>query len=323
MTGATGHVGANVCRQLLATGADVRALFLSNRRSLDGLDVDLRRGDVLDRSSLDAAFQGANGVIHLAARISIHGDPDGSLWRTNTEGPRNVVDACLNAGVSRLVHMSSFHAFRQDPFDDPLTEQRAQVGSGAYVYDRSKAAGEREVDRGVEAGLSAIILNPTAIIGPHDFGPSLMGSALLDMYHGRTPALVPGGSDWVDVRDVATATISGLDRGRTGERYLLSGHWTTLRAFADLVAETTGRPAPRWNIPGGVLRAGLPIVQGWARMTGGAPLYTRQSLDALSASSRDVRHDRAREALGFDPRPLETTLRETFEWYGAMGWLDA
>jgi dihydroflavonol-4-reductase len=322
VTGATGHVGANVCRQLLDSGARVRALCRARRPSLDGLEVEVSLGDVLDRASLDAAFRGADAVIHLAARISIHGDPDGSLWKTNVEGPRNIVDACLAAGISRLVHMSSFHAFRQDPRDEPLTEERPPVDDG-YVYDRSKAAGEREVDRGIEAGLEAIILNPTAIIGPYDFGPSLMGSALLDMYGGRTPALVPGGSDWVDVRDVAAATIAGLDRGRSGERYLLSGHWTTLREFADLVAATTGRPAPRWTLPAAVLRGALPIVQGWARLTGGSPLYTRQSLDALSTSSRDVRHERARRVLGFDPRPLETTIADTFEWYGSVGWLNA
>lgn len=322
VTGATGHVGANVCRELLGRGVGVRAVCGENRRPLEGLDVELVSADVLDRDSLERAFRGGDAVIHLAGRISIVGDPDGSVWRTNVEGVRNVVDACLGTGVPKLVHMSSFHAFRQDPFDEPLRETRPPVGATGYVYDRSKAAGEREVERGVEAGLDAVILNPTAIIGPFDFRPSLMGSALLDMYHGRTPALVPGGSDWVDVRDVAGATVAALERGGGGERHLLSGRWTTLRAFADLVADTTGRPAPRWTVPAGLLRGALPFVQGWARLSGGSPLYTRQSLDALSASSRDVRHDRARESLGFAPRPLESTVAETFEWYGSMGWLD-
>jgi dihydroflavonol-4-reductase len=322
VTGATGHVGANVCRELLDRGVTVRALYRTTAPALEGLDLEPTSADVLDRDSLAACFEGADAVIHLAARISIHGDPDGSVWRTNVEGSRNVVDACLGAGVSRLVHMSSFHAFRQDPFDAPLTEERPSVGDAGYVYDRSKAAGEREIERGVEAGLHAVILNPTAIIGPFDFGPSLMGSALLDMFHGRTPALVPGGSDWVDVRDVAGAAVAALERGQSGERHLLSGGWTTLRAFADLAAQTTGRPAPRRTIPTAVLRGTLPLVQAWARLSGGSPLYTRQSLDALTASSRDVCHDRAGEALGFSPRPLEQSLEDTFEWYDSMGWLN-
>ncbi|MDH3732122.1 MAG: NAD-dependent epimerase/dehydratase family protein [Gemmatimonadota bacterium] len=323
VTGATGHVGANVCRGLLGRGLSVRALHRSNTAPLAGLDLERREGDVLDPASLDAAFLGARAVIHLAARISIDGDPDGSVWRTNVEGPRNVVDACMRAGVERLVHVSSFHAFRQDPIDRPLTEERSRVGADGYVYDRSKAAGEREIDRGVAAGLEAVILNPTGIIGPFDFGPSLMGSAILDMYHGRMPALVPGGSDWVDVRDVAGAAIAALGRGDAGDRHLLSGGWTSLRDLAALVSRAAGRRPPRATVPGLVLRAGLPLVRIAARAGGVSPVYTRQSLDALTRSSRDVRHDRASRTLDFAPRPLEETLADALEWYGSVGMLRA
>ena len=323
VTGATGHIGANVCRTLVKRGAAVRALHRGNTRPLDGVDVELRRADVLDRPSLTSALEGADAVIHLAARISIAGDPDGLVYRTNVEGSRNVVDACLERGVRRLVHMSSFHAFRQAPIHEPLTEARPAVGEDAYPYDRSKAAGEREVDRGVEAGLSAVILNPTGVMGPWDFTPSLMGSAVLDLCHGRVPVLAPGGSDWVDVRDVADAVVAALDAGRPGDRHLLAGGWTPLAVLAEIVARSSGRRRPRVTIPEAVLRSGLPLVRLVSRSRSRRPLYTRQSLDALTRSSRDVRSDRARSVLGFSARPLEETVASSIEWFRAAGMLRA
>lgn len=320
VTGSTGHVGANLCRQLVERGIDVRALTRSRVHSLDGLQVDRVRGDVLDPGSLRAAFGGVDAVVHLAARISISGDPDGLVWRTNVEGTRNVVRACLDAGVGRLVHMSSLHAFKQ--IRGSLTEEAPSVGDDGHPYDRSKAAAEREVDRGTVEGLHAVILNPTGILGPFDFGPSLAGSGLLDLYHGRWPVLAPGGSDWVDVRDVAAAAITALERGRSGDRHLLAGGWVSLADLASLVAEIGGRRPPRGVLPESVLRVSLPLLAGYSRLAGRSPLFTRESLDALTRSSRDVRTDRASSLLGFRPRPLRETLSDTFDWFGSLGWLD-
>lgn len=321
VTGATGHVGANLCRQLLEHGAAVRALHRARTTAIDGLEIETAEGDVLEADSLRRAFRGVDAVIHLAARISIEGDPGGVVSRTNVEGPRNVVRACLAEGVGRLVHMSSFHAFHQDR-ERPLTEEVPQVGSEGYAYDRSKAAGEREIDEGVARGLHAVILNPTGIIGPFDFGPSLAGKGLLDMYRGRMPALVPGGTDWVDARDVSAAAIAALECGNAGDRHLLSGGWASLRDLASHIAEISGRPPPRWTVPEPALRAGVPAMKFWSRMAGASPLFTRQSLDALTRSSRDVRHDRATERLGFSPRPLSDTLADTLDWFRSVGWLD-
>ncbi len=321
VTGATGHVGANVCRQLLERGVAVRALHRARTAAIDGLDIETVEADVLDAESLVRAFRGVDAVIHLAARISIDGDPGGLVSRTNVEGPRNVVRACLAEDVGRLVHMSSFHAFRQDP-TRALTEEVPAVEAEGYAYDRSKAAGEREVDEGVARGLHAVILNPTGIIGPFDFGPSLAGSGLLDMYRGRMPAIVPGGTDWVDARDVSAAAIAALDRGDAGDRHLLSGGWASLRELALRVAELSGRSPPRRTVPETVLRAGIPAIKLWSRASGTTPLFTRQSLDALTRSSRDIRHDRATARLGFSPRPLAETLADTFDWFRSVGWLD-
>jgi dihydroflavonol-4-reductase len=286
---------------------------------LAGLDVEKARGDVLQPETLREAFAGADVVFHLAARISIEGDPDGQVRAINVEGTRNVVEACLGVGVQRLIHFSSFHAFEQAPFDEELTEDRPPVSESAFPYDRSKVEGEREVLAGIERGLPAVILNPTAIMGPQDHGPSLMGEALLDLYGGKLPALVPGGSDWVDVRDVAAAAVASVELGRSGERYLLSGCWTTVAELAALVEKIAGAKAPRVTTPLWLARAGVPVMRLFSRVSGARPLYTHESLDRLVRSSRKVSHAKASRELGFEPRPLETTLDDTYHWFRSVG----
>lgn len=319
VTGATGHVGANLCRTLVERGHTVVALCHNPSDALDGVDVERAPGDVLRPETLRDAAQGADVAFHLAARISIDGDPDGKVRAVNVDGTRNVVAACLEARVRRFIHFSSFHAFRQAPFDQELTEDRPPVDSSAFPYDRSKAAGEREVLAAVERGLQAMILNPTAIIGPHDYRPSLMGEVLLDLYHGRLPSLVPGGSDWVDVRDVCDAAIAGVEQGRPGERYLLGGGWASVADLAAMAESITGRKGPRFTTPLWLARAGVPFARLHSRLTGKRPLYTHESLDRLVRSSRRVSHAKAARELGFAPRPLRTTLEDSYAWLDAAG----
>jgi dihydroflavonol-4-reductase len=182
VTGATGHVGANLVRTLLDGGHTVRALIHDrNRNGLEGLAVEFVDGDLLDPASLVRAFDGAELVYHLAARISIVPGDDDVVHAVNADGTKHVVDACLTTGVRRLVHFSSIHALSPHPHDVAIDETRALTSGAVPPYDRSKAAGERFVLDGLERGLDAIIINPTAILGPYDFGPSAMGRVLLDL----------------------------------------------------------------------------------------------------------------------------------------------
>jgi dihydroflavonol-4-reductase len=211
VTGAAGHAGANLVRALVAKGRPVRALVHLDRQALEGLDIEVVKGDICDLDSLLGAFEGAEVVYHLAARIAISNEPWSLLEAVNVSGTRNVVEACLSCGVRRLVHFSSIHTMIDRAGDIPVDESNPLVESRHYPpYDRSKAAAEREVRRGIERGLDAIIISPTAIIGPHDYKPSHFGEALLRLANGRLPALVAGGFDWVDVRDV----VQGAKRRR-------------------------------------------------------------------------------------------------------------
>ncbi|MCP3982103.1 MAG: NAD-dependent epimerase/dehydratase family protein [bacterium] len=320
VTGASGHVGANLVRALLDRGDEVRALVHRRSESLEGLDVEYAHGDVLDSPSLRAAFEGAERVYHLAALISIDGNRGGAVPAINVRGARNVAEAALDAGVGRLVHCSSIHAFDQEPLGRPLDEQRSRADErgGHPAYDVSKARGEREVRAVIERGLDAVIVNPTGIIGPNDFQDSRMGRVLLDLALRRLPSLIDGGFVWVDVRDVCDGLIAAGDLGRTGENYLLGGRHATVRELATLVEEETGVAPPRITSPMWLARIGAPFVVAAGRIRGSEPLYTGEALRALRGN-RDIATTKARDELGFSPRPLDRTVRDTLDWYVATG----
>jgi len=153
VTGAAGHAGANLVRALAAEGRPVRAIVHLDRRALEGLDIEVASADILDPASLRRAFKGAEVVYHLAARIAIANEPWSLLEAINIVGTRNVVEACLDCGVRRLVHFSSIHTLADSTNNSPVDESSPLVESRRCPpYDRSKAAAEGEIGRGIARG---------------------------------------------------------------------------------------------------------------------------------------------------------------------------
>ena len=321
VTGAAGHVGANLVRSLIAKGRPTRSLVHVNHQAIEGLDTEVTQGDIRDQESLCRAFSGAEVVYHLAANISLLMDDWSLLESVNVIGTRNVVEACLRAGVRRLVHFSSIHALVQEPLSIPVDESRPLVESRQCPpYDRSKAAAEKEVQHGIERGLDAVIINPTAIIGPHDYQLSYFGEALLALARGKLPGLVTGGFDWVDVRDVVEGAMRAEEQAPTGARYLLSGHWVSMCDIAAMVAEITGASAPSFVCPLWLARLGAPVVAAFNGLNKKWPLYTSVSMRALK-SNRNISHERATRELGYQPRPFRETLIDTLRWFEENGQL--
>jgi dihydroflavonol-4-reductase len=322
ITGVSGLVGANLARALLAQGLTVRGTIHRVARPIEGLDIERVQADVRDAESLRRALSGADVVYHLAARITLEMNCWPEVEAINVLGTRNVVEACLQCGVRRLVHLSSIHAFDQEPLDQPLDETRSRLlGDKGLPYDRSKALGEQEVLAGIGRGLEAVILNPTGIIGPYDYYPSYFGQALLSLVKGRIPALVRGGFDWVDVRDVVKAAIQAGQFSESGSRYILSGHWRSVRQVADLAARLTRTHAPGLVVPTRLAYLAAPLMEMVASLNGSRPIYTRATLDALS-SNRQISHGRASRDLGYQPRPFEETIQNTLGWFAQNGYLD-
>lgn len=314
VTGAAGLLGANLVRALLAQGYHVQAVIHQDRRAMAGLGVEVVSADLADPVSLERAFAGVDLVYHLAGLISLRMDRWDDVQRVNVVGTRNVVEACLLCGVKRLVHVGSVHARRPQPFAQPLDEDRPPVTESAPPYERSKALGELEVQNGLERGLDAIILLPSGILGPYDFRPSYLGQALLRMQRGDLPALVSGGYDWVDARDVAAGAIRAANVAKAGSRYILSGRWLSIRDVARMVAQMSEGRTPRIVVPLWLAKLGLPLMETLDKLNGSEPLYTRAMLNALD-SNRLITHARAARDLGYSPRPFQETLRDTLAWF--------
>jgi dihydroflavonol-4-reductase len=320
VTGASGHVGNNVVRALLAKGRRVRALVHKNDASLRGLNIESVHGDVRDPGSLIEAFKGAHSIFHLAGIVSIGDDCWPQVSETNVRGTRNVLEAASQAGVSRFVHFSSIHAINQEPFNSPVDETHPFVDSSYPPYDRSKAAGEALVTEAVSRGLNAVVIAPTGIIGPGDYQPSHTGQMLLSLARGTLPALVDGGFDWVDVRDVAEGAILAEGSAQPGAKYLLSGHWASLEKLADIVAGLTRVKKPFFVCPAWLARLGVPAMTVYEKLSRKRPLYTRASIRAV-CSNRNISCERAARDFGYHPRPLEETVWDTLVWFKSNGFL--
>lgn len=322
VTGASGHIGGNLVRALLAEERKVRCLVRKDRRALDGLDVETVEGDIFDPESLRRLMAGAGTVFHLAGRISIVGSEGGLVEKTNVDGVRNIVQACAEAGVDRLVHVSSIHAFSTHPNDEMIDETRELARGPEHMpYDRSKAGGQTVVLEAVARGLDAVIVNPGAVVGPYDFKPSRMGEVFLDICLSRLPALIDGGYNWVDARDVAAGAIAAEKKGRRGESYLLTGHWVHICEVSGIIARLTGRKTPMMATP--LWLAGLASYFSLAAgaLSGKTPKFTPGAIRSIQMH-RHISHEKATRELGYAPRGFEQTVRDTLEWFREAGMLD-
>jgi dihydroflavonol-4-reductase len=321
VTGATGHLGGHLVRSLLEEGRKVRVFVHDGVGSLEGLPVEVVRGDILDAASVRRAFEGSDVVYHLAARISLVSGDEDLVRSTNVDGVRNVVDAVRGAGVRRLVHFSSIHAYTPHPVAGTVDETWDLTdGTSAPIYDRTKAMGERIVRGAVERKeIDAVIINPTGCLGPLDFRGSAAGKAvIIETIRGRLPAIVEGGFNWVDVRDVVRAAMTAEKKASSGSRYIVGGEWKTLRDTTRLVAEEGGAKPPRIVLPMWVARAAAPFAEAYTRATRGPVRFSRATLHALR-HHRYISCERARVELGYSPRPLRETIKDSIAWYRQSG----
>jgi len=321
VTGANGFVGTWLCKELVAKGHHVVGLIYQNGLSAPDLKIDTVQGSILDEEVVQELVQGADVVMHTAAKISVNGDPDGSVFKTNAEGTRIVANACLKAGVKRLVHISSIHGMKHPSEDDVFDENRPTAVPRFGPYGMSKAAGERAVLEAVSKGLDAIILNPTAIVGPMDIKPSATGQAILDLYFKKFPVLIKGGYDFVDVRDVVQAAINAMEQGRSGERYIISGEYLSIGRMSSLVEKFTGSKQPKIFLPNWIQWVGLPFITAKAKLTGTEPMYTSEVI-LTTAQGKDISCDKAKKELSYSARSMKESIEDTLFWFKENGYFE-
>lgn len=318
VTGASGHVGATLVRALLAEGRAVRALDLQHGEGLDGIDVEKHTGDIRDAGFLRRHIQPGDVVYHLASVISTSGDKGGLVPSVNVDGARNVATVAKEQGAERMVHFSSIHAYDIDTFGAPVTEEtRGAVHNSDSAYNCSKWRGQQAVFEVGAAGLDVVVVNPTGIIGPYDYKASRMGKFFRAYARKKNPRPGPGGFNWVDVRDVIAGAMAAEEKGRGGEAYILSGHPVDNLRLAEIAAEVMGTEAPKGAIPWWVCD-GIILATPLIRALGGKPPMTKEALDALRANI-DMSHAKATRELGYQPRPIEDTVRDILAWYEEEG----
>ncbi len=321
VTGAAGHIGNTLVRALLEKGHKVRCLVMPREglEPLAGLDVEIVEGDVRDRASLVKAFAGASVVYHLASIISLVPGRSSLLTEVNVNGTANVVAACRECGVGRLVYTSSIHAFAEPPKGVAIDES-APIDPKLIKmeYGRTKAQATRVVLEAAAEGLDAVVVCPTGVIGPHDYKRSEMGQLFIGFARGLVSAYVDGAYDFVDVRDVAEGLIAACERGRRGEVYILSGELITVKELVKVLAQITRRPAPRLRAPAWLADLAAALATPIAKLLGERPVFTRESLITLRSNPLAT-HAKATRELGWVPRPIRRSIADAIDWFRSQG----
>jgi dihydroflavonol-4-reductase len=311
VTGASGFIGSHLARALAKRGDDLRLLVRRTSRTdhLEGIEYERATGDVTDRRAVRRAMQGVERVFHVAGRTSLRPEDRQAVWDANVKGARLVFEEALSAGVERVVHTSSVGAIGVAKPKGAIDETATfDIGHLGITYVNSKHEAELEALRAVARGLPLVIVNPSFVLGPDD--PTGTSMALVRRFLlRRIPAYIDGGLNIVDVRDVAKGHLQADRKGQVGERYILSGRNFTLdRLFADL-GRVSGVEPPSVKLPAsfllGVLEAGnrahMPLPSSPEEVRAGMLWWT-------------VRNTRAKQELGFRPRPHEETLEAAVRW---------
>jgi len=324
VTGATGHIGNVLVRELIALGHTVRALLLPNddTRPLAGLNTEIVYGDVTDIKSLESAFAGAEIVFHLAGIVTIMPSMKKILEQVNVGGVRNVATACRTSGVRRLVYTSSVHAIAEPPQGTVIDESQPFDPDrvlGDYASSKARAT-LLLLDEVRKGGLDAVICCPTGVIGPWDYGISNIGQMILDFASGYLKSYVRGAYDFVDVRDVARGLILAAEKGQSGRHYIFSGSQVQVPELMQELERNIGYPAPTYEIPSGIARAAGVLASIYYRLVRRRPVFTAYSIDVLGSNSQ-VSSARAREELGFTTRPWQESIRDHVEWFRNEGML--
>ncbi|MBA4420390.1 MAG: epimerase [Anaerolinea sp.] len=316
VTGATGHIGNVLIRELLQNGEKVRAMVLpkDDLTPIKYLDVEIVIGDVLEQDSLVRAMRGVDTVYHLAGLISIMpGDAD-LLQQINVDGTRNMLSAARENQVKRFVYTSSIHALTRQPHGSIMSESaNFDPGQAVGDYDRSKAQASLEVIQAAQQGMDTVIVCPTGVIGPFDYKLSELGTLLFKALTQKTTYSIAGAYDFVDVRDVARGEILAGKYGRRGEAYILSGEWIRIRDILAFVKEISGEKGSLIQIPTWLAKAASRITPAYYRLTKSKPQFTSYSIETVQ-SNAVVSHQKATQELGYHPRRIKESLTDTVQW---------
>lgn len=317
ITGANGHLAQTIVRKLRNEDCTIRGLILPSESNQDSGNVTYYKGDITKPDSLREIFSDIEGdctiVIHAAGLISIGDEITPALYNVNVNGTKNIIEACRQYGIGRLVYVSSVHAIGEGDGLRVITETDTfskELVVGAYA--KTKAEATQAVMKAIADGMDAVVVHPSGILGPGDDGRNHITQLIQSYLNGKLPGGVTGGYDFVDVRDVADGVIAAAKRGQKGQCYILSNRYIPIPDLMRYMALATGgRKKPCF--PLGMAKAMAPVFEWVAKVTGTRPLFTRYSLRTMESNGR-FSHDKATMELGYSPRDMMDTVADTIAY---------
>lgn len=317
VTGGLGHLGSTIVKALLRRGGEVRALILPTDKGRREDGVEYFIGDVRRKESMIPFFEHDEDqdlyLIHTAGLISIQDKGTKDIYAVNVGGAKNIIDMAKKYGVKKMVYVSSVHALAERKDRAVLREEKKYDPQKVYgEYAKSKAMASNMVLKAAEEGLCATVVLPSGIIGPGDSGRNHIVQLCVMFLSGRLPMGVDGGYDMVDVRDVADGILRAMEKGKSGESYILSGSSVTIRELISYMAKASGKKE-KPCVPIFIARLAAPLFLLDAKRRRKRPLFTKYSLMTLESNTR-FSHDKAATELGYYPRDISESVRDMVDY---------
>jgi len=311
LTGGTGHLGACIIQILLQQGISVKALYRNPLPAINHPNLTWIQGNITQPESLYKFIDSVSVIIHCAGLISVGEKNKDEVYQINVGGTENVIEACLNKNI-RLIYISSSTAVQEKPSDEIFNEDRAYKTEKDFTYAWTKAVAEQKVLEAVKLeNLDAMIIRPTAIVGPPDFRPSSFGQTIWDMASGKLPAITTGGYNIVDIRDLSQTIINSISKGKKGEIYLVGGHYSSLIEISKLANPNRNLLCISLNL----LLLILPIINIYSRLFPLRWPITKESLMTLKHAPKKVDSSKSIEKLDHEIRPISETIDDLIHWF--------
>jgi dihydroflavonol-4-reductase len=325
LTGATGFLGSHIARVLTAQGANLRLLVrpTSNLRNLEGLKAETVTGDLRDPASLDKAISGCDTILHVAADYRLWLRDPAEMYRSNVDGTHAIIEAARKNGVRRVVHTSSVATMGFTSNGHPADEDSpVSLADMIGHYKRSKFMSEQiALEAGRSGNLHVVVVNPTTPVGEQDVKPTPTGRIIVDFLKRKFPAYVETGLNLVDATECARGHVAALEKGRSGERYILGGENLTLKQILDKLADITGLPSPRVKLP-----YAFAFATGAVDETITGRLLRREpraTIDTVRMGKKKMfaSSAKAERELGWKIVPVEDALGRAAEWFRTNGYV--
>ena len=322
VTGANGHLGSTIINLLLKEKKKVRAFVLENDVLHLDKKVEIIRGNITDKKSIYPLFKDLENkeviVIHCAGIVTIASKFDQKVYDVNVVGTKNIADVALEYKVKKFIHVSSVHAILEEKNKTIKEVDKFYPDKVEGLYAKTKAEASNYILDMSKKGLNAIVVHPSGIIGPGNYGKGHLSQVIIDYLNNRLTAIVKGGYDFVDVRDVADGILKAIEKGRVGECYILSNRYFEIKEIINLLHEVTNHKPIKTILPNWFAKLTAPIAELYYKILKQPPLYTSYSIYTLSTNSH-FSHEKATKELDYNPRDMKETLKDTVDWLKKIG----